>query len=209
MKTDLTSQASSDFLTVLSQATASYREQTKERPAAPLVVDALLQAEKTAKQQKLAYPFESLLGTWRLCFTTGTKKMRKRGGIVLGKGFYMPKFTPAHIAFSANSQAETEKTGRGEISNSIQLGSLMLKFEGLTQYLGKKNLLAFDFTRVKLCLFGRVIYHGNVRGGKAQAENFYNLSIAKLPFFAFFSVTEDFIAARGRGGGLALWIREN
>jgi hypothetical protein len=207
MKADLTSQASSDFIKVLSQAVASYQGETQERPAAPLVVDALLQAEKAAKQQKSAYPFESLLGTWRLCFTTGTKKMRKRGGIVLGQGFYMPKFTAAQISLSANSQAE-DTTGRGEISNSARLGSFMLKFEGLTQYLGKKNLLAFDFNRVKLYLFGRVIYNGNVRGGKAQAENFYNLSIAKLPFFAFFLVTEDFIAARGRGGGLALWLRK-
>jgi len=38
--------------------------------------------------------------------------------------------------------------------------------------------------------------------------NFYDQPIAKLPFFAFFLVTEDFIAARGRGGGLALWVKE-
>jgi len=37
--------------------------------------------------------------------------------------------------------------------------------------------------------------------------NFYDQPIAKLPFFAFFLVTEDFIAARGRGGGLALGLR--
>ncbi|GAB1541669.1 hypothetical protein NUACC21_43410 [Scytonema sp. NUACC21] len=208
MTTDLTSKVSPNCLGVLSQAVAFYQGQTNQRPSPSLVVDALLQVEKAAKQQRLTYPFEPLLGQWRLCFTTGTKKLRKRGGIALGKGFYMPKLTPAHISFSATPQAEDTNPGRGEITNSIQLGPMILMFEGLAQYLGKKNLLAFDFTRLQLRLFGRVIYSGNVRGGQVQAENFYNQSIAKLPFFAFFLVTENFIAARGRGGGLALWIRE-
>ncbi len=60
-----------------------------------------------------------------------------------------------------------------------------------------------------ISLFGRVVYKKQIRSGKVQSEDFYNQSIAKLPFFAFFLVNEDFIAARGRGGGLALWIREN
>ncbi len=207
MTTDLTSTVSPDFLIVLSQAVAFYQEQTNQRPSAESVVNALLQAEKAAKQQKLTYAFEPLLGKWRLCFTTGTKKLRKRGGIVLGKGFYMPKLTLAHISFSAASQ-EDSNLGKGAITNSVQLSPIFLKFEGLAQYLGKKNLLAFDFTRIQLQLFGQTIYSGNVRGGKLQAENFYNQPITKLPFFAFFLVTENFIAARGRGGGLALWICE-
>ena len=36
-----------------------------------------------------------------------------------------------------------------------------------------------------------------------------HVPIAKLPFFAFFLITENLIAARGRGGGLALWIKDN
>lgn len=207
MTTDLTSKVSPDFLTVLSQAVAFYQGQTNQRPSAESVVDALLQAEKAAKQQRLTYAFEPLLGKWRLCFTTGTKKLRKRGGIVLGKGFYMPKLTPAHISFSVASQ-EDRNLGRGAITNSVRLNPLFLQFEGLAQYVGKKNLLAFDFNRIQLQLFGRTVYSGNVRGGKVQSENFYNQSVAKLPFFAFFLITENFIAARGRGGGLALWIRE-
>ncbi len=59
-----------------------------------------------------------------------------------------------------------------------------------------------------LMLFGCTVYSGNFRGGKATATDFYHQPIAKLPFFAFFLVTEEFIAARGRGGGLALWVKE-
>jgi len=190
------------FVPTLTQATAAFRGEGA-LPIAAAVVDALLKAEKAARQQQLAYPFEALCGCWRLCFATGTRK-RKRGGIILGKGFYVPKFVPAYISFSAK-----ESSYQGEISNQVQLGALLLKFTGPCQWLNKKNLLAFDFTQLQLSLFSRAVYTGNVRGGKAKAENFSNQANAKQPFFAFFLVTADFIAARGRGGGLALWIRES
>ncbi|AFZ24377.1 hypothetical protein Cylst_2140 [Cylindrospermum stagnale PCC 7417] len=205
MTANLTPTTTPDFADVLFQAATAYRGQGGELPTASLLVNALLQAEKAAKQQRLNYAFESLVGEWRLCFATGTRKVRKRGGIILGKGFYLPKFVAAHISFNANLETDS---GKGEIGNQVQLGSLMLKLTGPAQYLGKKNLLAFDFTQMLLSLFGLVIYNGRIRSSKFQAEDFYNQSIAKQPFFGFFLVTEDFIAARGRSGGLALWIRE-
>jgi len=208
MTADLTSKASPDFMAVLFQAAAAYQGQKVERPSASVVVNALLQAEKTAKQQRLIYPFESLLGQWGLCFTTGTRKAKERGGIVLGKGMYVPKLALIKIFFSTTSQALDITPATREIGNSVQLGSLLLKLTGPAQYLGKKNLLAFDFTQMQISLFGRVVYNGQIRGGRVKAVDFYNQPITKLPFFAFFLVTEDFIAARGRGGGLALWIRE-
>ncbi|MFN6568598.1 hypothetical protein [Dendronalium sp. ChiSLP03b] len=204
MTADLTT-ATPDFVSVLSQAAAAFQGQGIKRPTAEIVVNALLQAEKASKQQRLTYSFDSLLGKWRLCFATGTKKARERGGIVLGKGLYVPKFAAIYISFSA---ALEQGLGRGEVGNQVQLGTVSLKLTGPAQYLGKKNLLAFDFNHMLIGLFGRVVYNRPIRSGKVQSEDFYNQPIAKLPFFAFFVVTEDFIAARGRGGGLALWIRE-
>lgn len=201
---DLTSTTTPDFVSVLSQAVAAYRGQGNARPAAEVVVNALLQAEKVAKQQRLIYDFESLLSKWRLCFATGTKKARERGGIVLGKGLYVPKFVAVQISFSADLEQEL---GRGEIANQVQLFGVV-EADSSAQYLGKKNLLAFDFNYMLVSLFGRGVYNRQIRSGKVQTEDFYNQPIAKLPFFAFFLVTEDLIAARGRGGGLALWIRK-
>ncbi|PHJ60262.1 hypothetical protein VF14_11500 [Nostoc linckia z18] len=195
----------SDFVTVLSQAAAAYRGEKATRPSAEILVQALLAAEKTAKQQRLNYGFESLLGKWRLCFATGTKKVRERGGIVLGKGLYVPKFVTIYISFNANLQQNLDK---GEIANQVELFPLLLKLTGPIQYQNKKNLLAFDFHNMLISLFGGVVYNNKIRSGKVESEDFYSQPIAKLPFFAFFIVTEDFIAARGRGGGLALWIRE-
>ncbi|WGV27209.1 hypothetical protein [Halotia branconii] len=206
MKADLTSTTTPDFISVLSQATNAFRGQVSTRPKPEVLVNALLQAEKAAKQQRLIYNFESLVGKWRLCFATGTKKARERGGIILGKGLYVPKFVAIYLSLSA---ALEQDLGRGKIENQIQLGSVLLQLTGSAQYLGKKNLLAFDFTQMLISLFGRVVYQKQIRSGKVQSEDFYNQPIAKLPFFAFFLVNENFIAARGRGGGLAIWIREN
>lgn len=205
MTADLTSKATFDFVTVLSQAAAAYRGQRDAHPNAEILVNALLQAEKSAKQQRLTNPFESLLGKWQLCFATGTKKVRERGGIILGKGFYVPNFIKIHVSFNATSEQDSD---RGEICNQVEFGPVLLKLTGPVQYLNKKNLLAFDFNQMLISLFGRVVYDRPMRSGKVQTEDFYNQPIAKLPFFGFFLVTEDFIAARGRGGGLAFWIRE-
>ena len=187
---------------VLDHAAASLRTKS-DRPEAKEVVKALLQAEKAAKQQKLVYPLESLFGQWRLCFTA-PKNAHFKSGVALGKGFYVPQIAPAQISFFPS-----QNLGEARITNSVQFGSLQLKLTGPARYLDKKNLLMFDFTQVEILLFNRAIYSGGFRGGKLKDADFYKRSVAKAPFFAFFRVTEDFIAARGRGGGLALWVKES
>ncbi|AFY99593.1 hypothetical protein [Calothrix sp. PCC 6303] len=206
MTTNLTTPASTEFIDILTKTALAYRSKSKDRPQVEVVVNALLQAEIAAKQQKIIYPFPSMLGEWRLCFATGTKKVQRRGGIILGKGFYVPNFAKAKIAFSTNTD---ENLGKGEIKNSAELGFMKLQFSGLTKYWGKKNLLTFDFDKIELSLLNRTLYRGNVKSRKTANQDFYNqTTTGKLPFFAFFLTTDDFIAARGRGGGLALWIRE-
>jgi len=61
---DLTSTASPDFVTTHAVAVSRPEERS---PSAKEVVNALLQEEKVAKQQRLTYPLEPL-GHWRLCF---------------------------------------------------------------------------------------------------------------------------------------------
>ncbi|HEY9700149.1 MAG TPA: hypothetical protein V6D10_23045 [Trichocoleus sp.] len=204
--------ATLSYQEILSQVASAYQQQIKgvtktPRPAAASVVDALLEAEKAAKQARLVYPLKALLGQWRLCFTTGTRK-RQQSGIALGKGFYLPRFTPAYIGFHADERAIESESNPAEISNQIQIGSVQLKLIGPAKYIAKKNLLAFYFTQLQLRLFERQIFSRGFRGGEAKTAAFANQSIGQLPFFAFFLMTEDFIAARGRGGGLAVWIRD-
>lgn len=189
----------SDFTAVLEQAARAFQDSGVSRPDADKVVEALLQAEKTAKQTAIEYSFSQLEGDWRLCFATGTRKIRQ-GGIKLKKGYYVPKIAKAQISFDS----EVERIG-----NLAQLGALTLKFSGPARFQAKKNLLAFEFTRLQVCLGNKAIFSQAVRGGIEKEEAFGETAIAKLPFFAFFVVNDRLIAARGRGGGLALWVKSD
>jgi hypothetical protein len=166
------------------------------RPAAAELQTALLTTEKSAKRDKVAIPMASLLGEWRLCYAVGAKKSGQKRGIKLGKGYYFPKFIFAAITFT-----ETE------ISNRACLGSLQLKFTGPCRFSPRKNLLIFDFTHIDIQLFGRTLYRGQIRRKKYAAQSFADTPVAQLPFFAFFWASPDGIAARGRGGGVALWVK--
>jgi hypothetical protein len=192
----------SDFRTVLAQAAAAFQDREIDRPEAEIVVASLLQAEKIAKQSPVNSDFAQLQGQWQLWFATGTRKIR-RGGIKLKQGYYIPRIAKAQISFS------TTETGAETIGNQAQIGWIQLKFSGPARYQTKKNLLAFDFTQLQICLAGTSIYSNYIRGGAAKEQAFSQTSIAKLPFFAFFLICDRFIAARGRGGGLALWVRSD
>jgi hypothetical protein len=173
-------------------------------PAAPdTVVEALLQAEKTAKQTKVRHSYSQLLGTWRLGFVTGTKKSRQRAGVILGAGRFLPKWVKIHLSYS-QSVPDQE---RGTVQNSVELGFLQLVLTGPTQFWQKTNMLAFDFTRIRVSLFGLKLYEGYIRRGQTREAGFYEQSVKEQAFFTYFLVENHCLAARGRGGGLALWTR--
>ncbi|NES87703.1 MAG: hypothetical protein F6K10_43840 [Moorea sp. SIO2B7] len=188
---------------ILSETAKSIINNVSSRPSPCDVVEALLEAEKTAKKKKITQYFEQLLGNWRLCFITGTKKTRQRAGIVLGAGRYIPKFVKITISYSASEQPSA-----GRVENVVEIGLLKLSVTGPVKFLPKKNILAFDFTKMKVQVLGAKLYEGYIRGGKAREQQFEQESIGKQAFFAYFLLEYQIIAARGRGGGLALWGRE-
>ncbi|MEG4108229.1 hypothetical protein [Microcoleus sp. S13_C5] len=193
-----------EHLSILEQAA-----QSNSKPSPDAVVAALLEAEKNAKKNKIRYSFEQLTGNWQLCFITGTKKTRQKAGIVLGAGRYIPQWiAKIQIAYAAEPVAEGEENGEiGRVENSVQVGAIALTLSGPTKFLVNKNILAFDFTRITVNLLGKTVYQGFIRGGEAREADFFSLSVGKQAFFAYFLVEEGIIAARGRGGGLALWGR--
>ena len=191
-------------ISILEQAAKS-----NVKPSSNEVVAALLAAEKNAKKTKTRYSFTQLIGKWQLCFITGTKKTRKKAGIVLGAGRYIPEWiAKIQIAYSsAESVAEgEEKSEISRVENSVQVGAIELTLSGPTKFL-PNNILAFDFTRIAVKLLGKTVYQGFIRGGEAREADFFSLSVGKQAFFAYFLVEDGIIAARGRGGGLALWGR--
>lgn len=205
MTTDL-SLSNSSHVAMLSEAVRAFQTKSGQRPEQAEMVKALLEAEQAAKQQRLTYPLEALMGEWQLCFTA-PKKPHLKAGIPVGKGFYVPQLAPAQISFLPAEPSQADST-IACIGNQVSLGALVFKLTGPARYMGKKNLLAFDFTQMQLLLGRRSLLQRPFRSGKTGSTPFAQTPIAKLPFFAFFLVTDEFIAARGRGGGLALWVRK-
>jgi hypothetical protein len=176
---------------------------TAPPPAAKAVVEELLRAEKTAKQTQVRYTYSQLLGTWRLGFITGTKRSRQRAGVILGAGRFLPSWVKIHLSYSQSESSQEQ----GTVQNSVEFGPLQLVLTGPTQFWSKMNILAFDFTRMKVSLFGLKLYDGYIRGGQNREAHFWEQSLKEQAFFTYFLVQNQSIAARGRGGGLALWTK--
>ena len=189
---------------IILQRAANYFSDRTNLPSASEVVNALLEVEKIAKKEKIAYSWESLIGNWRLCFVTGTKKTRKKAGIVLGAGKYLPRFVKISLNYFPSKES---LENQGAVENCVTVGGLQLSLTGPVKFIAPKNILAFDFTRMTVKLFGVTLYDGYIRGGKTREASFYTDKISQQAFFSYFYITDSAIAARGRGGGLALWSK--
>ncbi|MGD1929763.1 MAG: hypothetical protein ACFB12_12710 [Leptolyngbyaceae cyanobacterium] len=187
---------------LLREAAHGFLESGKPLPSGKELTTGLLELERTAKQTKQNLPVEALLGTWRLCFSAG-KKAKFQSGLPVGSGFYVPKLAIARITFATDDTGESQL----KVTNELNIGPLTIRFTGPARYPGKKNLLAFDFTHLQVSCFGLAVYQGKVQNKKRADNPFEAMAIAQLPFFAFFAATDDYIAARGRGGGLAVWVK--
>jgi hypothetical protein len=175
---------------------------TSLRPTAAATVMALLQTEESIRQTRTQFTESDLLGNWRLHFVSAGKVnlISKRL-----RGFFLPSFLPAQIGFQRSDMNDSAPLC---VTNQITIGLIQLKFTGPARFESKKNLLGFDFTRLEIIALGQRVYEGAVPSSRKN-QKFQDISIGKLPFFAFFAVTDSFIAARGRGGGLAMWIKQS
>lgn len=89
------------------------------------------------------------------------------------------------------------------IRNSVQLGELGLTFAGQARLEGKRPLLLFRFERLYLALGA----WRPLDRPLPQPLPFGQQRAGELPFFALIGggASHGWLAARGRGGGLALW----
>ncbi|WP_038015656.1 hypothetical protein [Synechococcus sp. PCC 7335] len=188
-----------------------YVEGEGSAPDAGKVIDALLQAEKERKRTKRHYDYAQLIGRWRLGFVSGTRKVPPRPGssaiTTLGKGRFVPRLIRIAIAYEPLSKGD--HANEGKVTNSVTCGPIQLRLKGPTRFWQKTSSLGFDFTAIQVKLGAWSIYEGELRGGSKRNAAFKEQSLGDQAFFTFFLVTQDYIAARGRGGGLALWVRED
>jgi hypothetical protein len=193
----------SDNFLILEQAANNKNSKTK-LPDSSEVINALLKLEKSSNQQKHSFSLADLLGSWNLCLISGTKRTRKKAGIILGEGKYIPRLIKIQITY----QSEQPTSNLGQVINSVQIAFLRLSLTGSIKFIPQKKILAFDFTSLKVSAGGLNLYQGYFQNGLSREIEFPEKRLKDQAFFKYFLIKDNFIAARGRGGGLALWCRE-
>lgn len=201
----------STMMIAVMDSAVRYLQAGDDRPATEDVVSALIAAEKQNKRSnKRLYQYEQFLGSWRLGFVSGTQKVRPRPASTPvtkpGKGRFLPRFLKVEITYTSDEDRAAELFGT--VENAVTIGPISLRLSGPTRFWPNTNSLGFDFTALQARLGGLPLYTGSIRGGIERNQIFKAQSLKDQAFFTFFIVEPDYIAARGKGGGLALWIRQ-
>lgn len=193
---------------LMSQAIA-YVHHNGPAPNRPDTVATLLAQEKANRAARQPITLAQLTGNWRLTFITGTQKSRKRAGVALGAGRFLPGWIKIAIAYeSSDKDADATSAPLGKVQNRVGFAGVDLVVSGPIQLYPQRRVLAFDFIKIRFALAGVKLFDGYVKGGEARETAFAEKALRDQAFFTYFWVTEDLIAARGRGGGLAIWVRD-
>ena len=156
--------------------------------------DRLLQLERRSRSEGSGLAAADLIGRWQL-------------EQVWGKGSRQPSTISAALLRALAARLEitaSDDPGSLRLANAVNLGALELRFEGEGQLRGRRPLLVFWFERLQLRLAGRVVLERALPRPEPR----------RLPFFALIARARpggpegegSWLAARGRGGGLALWV---
>lgn len=158
----------------------------------------LLERERQARRQGSGLTAGTLLGEWRLAqvWPKGRTQVAAFSSASL-------RALQARLTLTAVPGADCG-TGALELTNQVRLGALELRFRGPARLQGRRPLLLFWFEQLELRWGARLLLR------RALAEP----PAGRMPFFALIAAAGtgapgagDWLAARGRGGGLALWTR--
>ncbi|MBM5783309.1 MAG: hypothetical protein FJ076_00395 [Cyanobacteria bacterium K_DeepCast_35m_m1_288] len=144
----------------------------------------LLALERQAREQGTGLDAEALQGRWQLelVWPKGTRRPSAFSGWLLR-------------GLSARLEISTDAEGLA-LSNDVNLGPLELRFRGVGKLLGRRPLLQFRFQQLQVSLGGRLLIQRELPTPAAK----------RMPFFALIARDPGgWLAARGRGGGLAVW----
>lgn len=97
--------------------------------------------------------------------------------------------------------------GSFALRNGVTLGQFAMEFHGRAVLIGRRPLLMFGFERLTLSLGKHRLWQ---RSLDSLPGSFTLQGSRRQPFFALIACDQEegWMAARGRGGGLALWGRQ-
>lgn len=176
---------------------------------------ALLALERRSRLLGSGISTAQLVGAWRLDQLWSKQEAQRQEGVAaLLRGLQAclaielgDAGEPAPLLPSSSAPSSSAPSGSGplQLRNSVQLGPVQLRFLGPGALRGRRPLLVFHFRRWQVLWGERVLASGQLTAPAPQRQ----------PFFALIAcqATDNghgtaWLAARGRGGGLALWQRQ-
>ena len=156
-------------------------------------LDELLALETLAKKSGSGIELDSIIGSWK--FSSVWKKQTDKEDSLSSSLLRL---------FSARLDLQkielSESFPSLSIVNSIEFGSLSIRFLGFGGLRGEQPLLPFFFESIELNLGSVLLLKRSLEVPEKK----------DMPFFALIGKAEngEWLSARGRGGGLALWFKE-
>ena len=147
--------------------------------------------EKNSQKNGSGISYEELLGKWKFQY-------------VWGKESDEIKNIPSSILQVLSARLELKRKNiedqlNFEIRNSINFGLLNIIFIGSAELKGIRPLLTFYFEELKISISNFPIFNKELKKPEDK----------KMPFFSLVGISnkDKWMCARGRGGGLAIWIK--
>ena len=147
--------------------------------------------EKNSQKNGSGIVYEELLGVWKLKYVWGKEsdEIRNISSSIL-------QVLSARLELKIKNK---EDQINYEIKNSINFGLLNINFTGCAELKGLRPLLTFYFEELKISISNFPIFKKELK--KTEAK--------KMPFFSLIGIStkNNWLCARGRGGGLAIWVK--
>ena len=146
--------------------------------------------ERNAREHGSKIKVEQLLATWWL---DDVFNRDGRSGVIGTSA--MLKSIGACLILKQSAQAPEQN--QLLVANQVSIGGIRLRFEGHGQLIGQRPLLRFSFHTLVLSIGGRTLFQRSIPEPDPK----------RTPFFALIHLDQEqkCLAARGRGGGLAIW----
>ncbi len=148
----------------------------------------LLALEKQAKLEGSGIESECLIGLWK--FVSVWKPASDNEDLIASS---LLRF------FSATLELKEDDSKNFSISNSIQFGLFSIRFSGGGYLKGNQPLLIFFFKHIEFKAGSRILFTRSLDIPEEKNRPFFSL-IAKAK-------NCNWLSARGRGGGLAVWLK--
>ena len=155
-------------------------------------LDNIIKLEKISKSDGSGISFNQLIGSWRF------KYVWKKGNQNIDN------FSSSLLqVFSAKLELKDNQhdhISSYNIKNSLSFGLISIEFSGKAFLKGNVPLLKFYFEKFCLRVFSVPLIKKSIEEPVTK----------KMPFFSLIALdeNEDWLCARGKGGGLAIWIKD-